>query len=99
MNKSTEYEFGNKDILLKNINKLLIDINQEIINPDVFNRLFMLMSSVHQCANCSKYFGYCRTYTFGSRMSGLALRNSDVDLYFDIGNYFNNSYYFKEISI
>lgn len=98
MNKSTEYEFGNKDILIKNINKLLNDINQEIINPNVCHRLFLLMNSVHQSANCSTYFGLGKTYTFGSRMSGLALKNSDVDLYFDIGNYFYNSYYFNEIS-
>lgn len=87
LNKSTEYEFGNKDILLKNINRLLIDINQEIVNPDVCNRLLLLMNSVHQCADCSNYFRGGKTYAFGSRMSGLALKNSDVDLYFDIGNH------------
>lgn len=59
-------------------------IKQEITNPSINNRLFLLINSIHRCA--SQYFSFSKTYAFGSRMSGLALKDSDVDLYFDIGN-------------
>lgn len=93
VHKTTEYEFGNKNLLLKTINTQLMVIKLEITNPDIHNRLFLLVNSIHRCA--SQYFLFGKTYAFGSRMSGLALKESDVDLYFDIGNV--NSLYFRLI--
>lgn len=61
-----------------------MEINQEISNPDIIDRLFLLVNSIHSCAG--QHFKGSKTYAFGSRMSGLALKDSDVDLYFDIGN-------------
>lgn len=84
LHRTTQFEFGNKEILLKSINTQLIAINHEICKPDMYHRLALLINSIH----C--YSGQCflnsKTYVFGSRMSGLALKDSDVDLYFDIGN-------------
>jgi DNA polymerase sigma len=71
-------------MLLKAINTQLAAINQEISNPDIIGRLFLLVNSIHSCAG--QHFKGSKTYAFGSRMSGLALKDSDVDLYFDIGN-------------
>lgn len=61
-----------------------MEIKQEISNPDIIDRLFLLVNSIHSCAG--QHFKGSKTYAFGSRMSGLALKDSDVDLYFDIGN-------------
>lgn len=91
LSKTTEFEFGNQDLLLKTINTQLMVIKQEITNPEIHNRLFLLINSIHRCA--SQYFLFSKTYAFGSRMSGLALKESDVDLYFDIGNI--NALYLK----
>lgn len=84
LNKTTEYEFGNKEILLKAINAQLKAINQEITHPNISNRLTLLMNSIYRCGG--QLFYCSRTYPFGSRMSGLAVKESDVDLYYDIGN-------------
>jgi DNA polymerase sigma len=84
LNRITEQEFGNKEILMKTINKQLEAINNEISNPNMFQRLFMLINAIHRYSG--QYFLGSKTYAFGSRMSGLALKESDVDLYFDIGN-------------
>lgn len=84
LNKTTEYEFGNKEILIKTINTQLEAINNEISNPEIFQRLHLLINAVHRCSG--QCFLGSKTYAFGSRMSGLALKESDVDLYFDIGN-------------
>ncbi|VVC43544.1 Hypothetical protein CINCED_3A009726 [Cinara cedri] len=100
LSKFTVFEFGNKDILLNNINKLFNEINEEIINPDVHKRLMLLMTSVHQCADPLRHFKVGKVYAFGSRMSGLPLKDSDVDLYFDIGKAFtgaiSNDLYLQE---
>lgn len=77
-------EFRNKEVLLKSIDAQIIEIKQEISNPDIIDRLFLLVNSIHSCAG--QHFKGSKTYAFGSRMSGLALKDSDVDLYFDIGN-------------
>lgn len=47
----------------------------------VKDRLDKLKTSIE---SCFKNFG--RVYVFGSRLYGIAKDNSDVDLYFDIGN-------------
>uniref|UniRef100_A0A2S2QSL2 Speckle targeted PIP5K1A-regulated poly(A) polymerase n=2 Tax=Sipha flava TaxID=143950 RepID=A0A2S2QSL2_9HEMI len=86
LNRITEQEFGNKEILMKTINKQLEAINNEISNPNMFQRLFMLINAIHRYSG--QYFLGSKTYAFGSRMSGLALKESDVDLYFDIANTF-----------
>lgn len=70
-------------------------INQEISNPEIIGRLFLLLNSIHSCAG--QHFKSSKTYAFGSRMSGLALKDSDVDLYFDIGNI--NIIYLKHLCI
>lgn len=62
----------------------MMAINQEIANSNISQRLTLLINAVHRCA--SQYFLNGKIYAFGSRMSGLALKESDVDLYFDIGN-------------
>lgn len=85
MNKTTEFEFGNKEVLIKTINAQIMAINQEISNPNILHRLQLLINAIHRCAG--PHFLSSKTYAFGSRMSGLALKDSDVDLYFDIGNY------------
>lgn len=85
MNKTTEFEFGNKEVLIKTIDAQLMAINQEISNPNILHRLQLLISAIHSYAG--PHFLHSKTYAFGSRMSGLALKDSDVDLYFDIGNY------------
>lgn len=82
LQKITEYEFGNQDKLIKTIDTLFISINQEISNSDIYPRLIMLINAVQRSASC---FNDGQIYPFGSRMSGLALKESDVDLYFDIG--------------
>lgn len=84
LHKITEYEFGHKDTLVKIIDTQLMAINQEISNSDISQRLMLLISSIHRCSG--HHFIGSKTYPFGSRMSGLALKESDVDLYFDIGN-------------
>lgn len=81
---TTKCEFGNKEILLKNVDTQMIAISQEIANSNISHRLFLLINAVLRCA--SQYFLNAKIYAFGSRMSGLALKDSDVDLYFDIGN-------------
>ncbi|XP_050432069.1 uncharacterized protein LOC126840408 [Adelges cooleyi] len=86
LNKLTEYEFGNKIVIMKLIEAQLDEITYEITNPSIPNKLILLINSIHRCAGPT--FLYGKTYAFGSRMSGLALRDSDVDLYFDIGNTF-----------
>ncbi|XP_060841499.1 uncharacterized protein LOC132922160 [Rhopalosiphum padi] len=86
LHKTTISEFGNKTMLLKAINTQLAAINQEISNPDIIGRLFLLVNSIHSCAG--QHFKGSKTYAFGSRMSGLALKDSDVDLYFDIADTF-----------
>jgi len=83
LNNTTVFEFGNKDVLLKSVNTQFIAIKQEISSPDITTRLFLLVNSIHSCAG--QHFKGSKTYAFGSRMSGLALKDSDVDLYFDIG--------------
>ncbi|XP_050540985.1 uncharacterized protein LOC126905387 isoform X2 [Daktulosphaira vitifoliae] len=87
LNKQTELEFSHKIHLIKLIDDQLNEITYEITNPSIPNRLISLINSIYYCAGPHFYFG--RTYVFGSRMSGLAVRDSDVDLYFDIGNTFN----------
>lgn len=82
--KITEYEFGNYERLLHIINTQLLAINLEISNSDIAQRLILLINSIHRCAG--QHFLDGKIYAFGSRMSGLALKDSDVDLYFDIGN-------------
>jgi len=84
LDKTTVFEFGNKEVLLKSIDTQIMEIKQEISNPDIIDRLFLLVNSIHSCAG--QHFKGSKTYAFGSRMSGLALKDSDVDLYFDIGN-------------
>ncbi|XP_025198194.1 uncharacterized protein LOC112596619 [Melanaphis sacchari] len=86
LNKTTIFEFGNKAVLLKSIDTQLAEINQEISNPDIIDRLFLLVNSIHSYAG--QHFKGSKTYAFGSRMSGLALKDSDVDLYFDIADTF-----------
>lgn len=83
LNKTTEKEFGNKEILMKAINTQLEAINNEISNPNIIHRLHLLLIAIHRCGG--QHFLACKTYAFGSRMSGLALKESDVDVYFDIG--------------
>lgn len=86
LHKTTVFEFGNKEVLLKSIDKQIMEIKQEISNPDIIDRLFLLVNSIHSCAG--QHFKESKTYAFGSRMSGLALKDSDVDLYFDIAGTF-----------
>jgi len=85
LHKITKYEFGNKEILTKIINSQLLAINQEISNSDITKRLINLINSIYYYAG--NHFLGGKIYAFGSRMSGLALKDSDVDLYFDIGNF------------
>lgn len=84
LNKITEQEFGNKEILMKTIDKQLEAINNEISNSNIYQRLYSLINAIHRYSGHD--FSRSKTYAFGSRMSGLALKESDVDLYFDIGN-------------
>ncbi|XP_060862607.1 uncharacterized protein LOC132939454 [Metopolophium dirhodum] len=86
LHKTTVFEFGNKEVLLKSIDTQIMEIKQEISNPDIIDRLFLLVNSIHSCAG--QHFKGSKTYAFGSRMSGLALQDSDVDLYFDIAGTF-----------
>lgn len=86
LQRITEYEFGNKETLTKIINSQLLDIKKEISNSDIDQKLINLISSIHIYAG--QYFLNGKIYAFGSRMSGLALKDSDVDLYFDIGNFY-----------
>lgn len=83
LNNTTRIEFRNKGILLQIINMQLMAIKQEISNSKIHHRLTMLINSIHRCSG--QYFMYGKIYAFGSRMSGLALQDSDVDLYYDIG--------------
>jgi len=83
LNNTTRIEFGNKGKLLQIINMQLMAIKQEISNSDIHRRLTILINSIHHCSG--QYFMYGKIYAFGSRMSGLALKDSDVDLYYDIG--------------
>lgn len=59
-------------------------IKQEITNPDILERISLLTRSIKYCV--WPHFKSGKAYPFGSRMSGLALKESDVDVYFDIGN-------------
>lgn len=77
---------------MKSINTQLESINQEINNHDTFNKLNLIFNSIRNCAK--HHIIGSETYVFGSRISGLALPNSDVDLYISIGN--TNITYFIE---
>jgi len=82
---TTMHEFGNKEGLLKCIDSQFVEIiNQDMYNIDMTNKLLLLINSVYECTGSN--FKGSKTYLFGSRMSGLALQDSDVDLYFSIGN-------------
>jgi len=60
-------------------------INQEISFSDIYHRITLLINAIHFYAGI--YFMRSKIYVFGSRMSGLALKESDVDLYYDIGEF------------
>jgi len=84
LHKTTLFEFGNKEVLLKSIDTQLVEINdQGMFNIDIMDRLLLLINSVYKCTD--NYFEGSKIYLFGSRMSGLALKDSDVDLYFCSG--------------
>ncbi|KAE9529068.1 hypothetical protein AGLY_012022 [Aphis glycines] len=90
---TTEYEILSKlhnketnqpESLLKSINTQLESINQEINNHYTFDKLNLIFNSIRNCAK--HHLIGSETYAFGSRISGLALPNSDIDLYISIGN-------------
>lgn len=92
LNNTTRNEFENQETLQQIISIQLKAINQEISNLDIHHRLTMLINAIHYSSG--QHFMQSRIYAFGSRMSGLALKESDVDLYFDIGKI--NSYMFTK---
>ncbi|XP_026819407.1 terminal uridylyltransferase Tailor-like [Rhopalosiphum maidis] len=86
VNKTEVMQFVNNKSLIKSINTQLAAINQEIYNHDIIDRLDLLLNSIRICA-CHHFKG-SRTYAFGSRITGLANKHSDVDLYIEIANSF-----------
>jgi len=85
LHKTTLSEFRNKEVLLKSIDTQFVKIiNQEMSNIDIMDRLLLLINSIYKCTE--NHFEGSKIFLFGSRMSGLALKDSDVDLYFCIGN-------------
>ncbi|XP_003246117.1 terminal uridylyltransferase Tailor-like [Acyrthosiphon pisum] len=93
LDKTTLYEFGNKEVLIKSIDTQLVEIiNQEMSNIDIMDRLLLLINSIYKCTNnLDNDFEGSKIYLFGSRMSGLALKDSDVDLYFCIAGTFGGA--------
>jgi len=84
LHKTTLFEFGNKEVLLRSIDTQLVEIiDQGMFNNDIMDRLLLLINSIYKCTD--NYFEGSKIYLFGSRMSGLALKDSDVDLYFCSG--------------
>ncbi|XP_015377735.1 PREDICTED: terminal uridylyltransferase 7-like [Diuraphis noxia] len=87
---TTKHEFGNKEVLLKcNDTQFVEIIKQDMYNIDMVDRLLLLINSIYGCTDF--HFKGSKTYLFGSRMSGLALQNSDVDLYFSIAGTFGGT--------
>lgn len=74
--------FTQKSEFCQQIECLILSINQ--INDDSFikDRLNQLKMSIKSCINNSGY-----VYIYGSRLYGIAKDESDVDLYFDTGNF------------
>jgi hypothetical protein len=77
-------QFVNNKSLIKSINTQLAAINQENYNHDIIDRLDLLLNSIRICV-CHHFKG-SRIYAFWSRITGLANKHSDVDLYIEIGN-------------
>lgn len=74
--------FHEKRKFNQQIECLISSMDRITNDPSVRNRLDTLKKSIESCIKNSG-----RVYIYGSRMYGIAKDDSDVDLYFDIGNF------------
>lgn len=82
--------FANRSELNNAISFLMKKYNEEANNPTSIERIRNLVAEVQDLAvdmydNDSRLF--IKAYTFGSRSTGLASENSDVDIFLQIGGF------------